>query len=137
MAETEGERKRKQDMLKKVEKGMPVYDRDGESLGTVEHVHHGHPGSELSYTGGGTLQGVKPGEDDDILANIVEEMFDPGDQIHKEMQQELYLHGYVKLLTEHLDKGDRYIKPDHIEQVSDKGVHLNVSKQDLKEKGKS
>jgi len=136
MADTDQERKRRQDMLKKVEKGMPVYDRDGEHLGTVERVHPGHS-SELSYTGGGTLQGVKPGEDDDILANIVEEMFDPSDQIHKEMQQELYLHGFVQLLTEHLHKGDRYIKPDHIEQVSDQGVHLNVSKQYLKEKGKN
>ena len=119
-------------ILETIEEGMTVYDKEGRELGEVERVHTGAEEPELPYTYGGTLPGKKPGEDDEILAKMIEEIFDPMDKLHEEMQKELYLHGFIRVLTEKLEGQDRYILPHQIHSVSEEGVHLHASEEDLK-----
>lgn len=119
-------------LLENIREGMTVYDKEGRELGKVDRVHTGAQKSELPYTYGGTLPGKKPGEDDSILAKIIEEYFDPMDKLHEEIQEELYLHGFIRLLTGKLEGQDRYIQPHQIHSISEEGVHLHTSEEDLK-----
>jgi hypothetical protein len=132
MAEKKEDRGQQENVLENIAEGMTVYDREGRELGKVDRVHKGPESSKLPYTYGGTLTGEKPGEDDGVLAKLVEELFDPMDDLHKELQKELYTHGFMRMLTDKLKGEERYILPHQIRAVSEDAVHLHDSEEELK-----
>jgi hypothetical protein len=132
MAEKKENRDSQENVLENIAEGMTVYDREGRELGKVDQVHAGRKSPQLPYTYGGTLTGKKPGEDDEILAKVVEELFDPMDNLHKELQKELYVHGFMRMLTHGLEGEARYIRPHQIRSVSEGAVHLHDSEEELK-----
>lgn len=128
MAEKEENKNSGKNILESIQEGMRVYDREGRELGKVDRVHAGpgRPGS------GYTEEGSEAGVDETLFARWVEEMLDPMDNVRKELQEELYLHGFMRMLTEGLEGEERYILPDQIHSVSGDKVHLHASEEELK-----
>ena len=132
MPEKKSDRDSQKNILENISEGMTVYDREGRELGKVDQVHAGRKSPQLPYTYGGTLTGKKPGEDDEVLAKIVEELFDPMDNLHKELREELYVHGFMRMMAHKLGGEERYIRPHQIRSVSKDAVHLHDSEEELK-----
>ena len=128
MAEKEKNKKSGKNILESIREGMRVYDREGRELGKVDRVHTG-PGRPEP---GSTEAGGEAGVDETLFARWVEEMLDPMDNVRRELQEELYLHGFMRMLTEGLEGEERYILPDQIRAVIGDKVHLHVSEEELK-----
>jgi hypothetical protein len=132
MAEKKESKKSTKNILESIREGMRVYDREGRDLGKVDRVHTGPAGSEAGYAYRGPRAGKEAGDGETLFAKWVEEMLDPMDNLHKELQEELYLHGFMRMLSEGLEGKERYILPDQIHSVSGEAVHLHASQEELK-----
>jgi hypothetical protein len=108
-------------ILKKIEKGMTVYDSNGKIVGTVEFVHFSEAnGSHIAR--GASLP------DDPVQPNVVDllgKVFG-SDDLPEEIRKRLLMHGFVKVDSAFLFGADRYVMPDQIAKVDEKKVHLRV-----------
>lgn len=115
-------------ILNQIHKGMIVYDRDDNKIGSVGAVYFGANGDrELA---GGTIPATaspvtEPGEDS-FLENLAS-VFDPQDEVPEEMAEQLRYKGYIKV-----DGGwfgtDRYVTPEQIASVTGDAVHLAIKR---------
>ena len=103
------------DILKKIAEGMEVYDNNGVKVGTVEFVH-------FSEEDGSRTPSDLPARP--FPTDILGKLFG-SDDIPKEMQERLLMHGFIKVDSARLFGADRYVMFDQIAAVDD-GVHLTV-----------
>lgn len=118
-------------LLAQIRTGMQVFDLAGEKVGTVESVQLGRieqiPDErtatsfrEADSNQGGRRVGGRG------LGQIIEDAFDPNDQISEAVQDRMLGQGFIRVGGNRLHGEDRYITPDLIETVTRDMVRLNV-----------
>ena len=128
--ETRGGAGMRENPLAFVFEGMKVYDLEGEEIGTVERVYAGRVPPD---------EGQEPEPDwptDPDMAreglwDAIEKVFDPVDQLEESMRVSLWRSGFMRVEGPELYGEKRYITPYRIADVSDGGVHLTVSLDEL------
>jgi hypothetical protein len=110
------------DTLKMIKKGMKVFDNSGDEIGTVEWVHFGEVQGPPAT--GAASPSTELGASD--LIESVGNAF-KSDDLPKELQERLLMHGFVKMDSKTLFGADRYVMSDQIDRVDKNGVHLTVA----------
>ena len=107
-------------IMSQIEEGMPVYDSQGNRIGTVDDMHFGQQDAA-------TTQGEHRQRDESLVESLAEALA-PND-MPEEVRSRLLHQGFV-----HIKRGvlasDAYILPEHIARVDDH-VHLKVTKENL------
>jgi len=115
--------------LKFVEEGMKVFDRERHEIGKVEYVQFGDddPATpEVEAAAPNTLDDRR-----DTLLDSLAQAFSANDDLPEEIRQKLLQQGFVRIDAAGLFAADRYVTPEQIASVSDAGLTLNVSKDEL------
>lgn len=117
----------KVDILTQVREGMKVFDRNNKHVGTVEFVKMGdedmaQPGVETATPGVGLP--VNPLEE--TIANI----FDP-EELPQPVQARLLRYGFIRIEPGTLFGRDRFVAADQIAAITENGVLLKVSADEL------
>jgi hypothetical protein len=115
----------RENLLSMIEKGMRVYDNQGEEVGTVEFVHFGEASGSRS-TGAASLPDKSAKSD---LIEIIRKVFG-SDDLPEELRERLLMRGFVKMDSAKLFGADRYAMSDQIAKVENNGVHLKVEDSD-------
>jgi hypothetical protein len=115
----------RENLLSMIEKGMRVYDNQGEEVGTVEFVHFSEASGSRS-TGAASLPD-EPAKSD--LIEIIRKVFG-SDDLPEELRERLLMRGFVKIDSAKLFGADRYAMSDQIAKVENNGVHLKVENSD-------
>jgi hypothetical protein len=111
-------------ILRQVYQGMDVYNNANEQIGTVEAVYLGaandaESGAEPATDNAHALPGTR-------VQRFVAELFDPTD-MPDEVAERLRQSGYFRIDGPGLLAGDRFVMPDQIAHVSEKGVYLRTA----------
>lgn len=110
--------------LTTVEEGMDVRDVSGDSIGKVRDVYLGAP-EAISVA---TDQAAEPSEGPlDHLATALS----PGGPLPREVVERLRQQGYIRIDSAGLFASDRYATAEQIASVSQDGVRLAVSRDEL------
>ena len=104
-----------------IAEGMDVFDSENDKIGTIEAVKFG---DEAQAQGAGDA-----GRDSSLIDNLADALWPH--EIPEAERAMLLAEGYAVLDADGVLAKDRYIRPDNIASVSDEGVFLNVSRQDL------
>ncbi len=128
------QQQRAQSILKSIEADMDVYDRAGNKFGEVADMFFGAAGDE-------SLEGVEPASISDAVTNDGNEMNEliedfarvlgGEDRIPEELRRRLLHDGFIRVDADGLFAADRYVTPDQIASVDEKGVHLKVTRDEL------
>jgi len=115
-------------ILSQIHEGMEVYDREGQKVGTVEHVQFGdedptNPGVETRTAQNPELL------NNSLVENLAEALAGTND-VPEVVRARLLRYGFIKVDTGLLSS-DRYIMPDQIAHVAEDRVHLLVLHKDL------
>jgi hypothetical protein len=116
-------------ILAKVHEGMRVYDQANEEIGSVRDVFVGVVSEETLASGGGPA--TAPDEGVGAPMERVAEAFRPPRSMPDVLQQRLRRQGFIKIDSSGLFAADRYALADQIESVSEAGVRLRVTRDDL------
>jgi hypothetical protein len=108
-------------ILKEIEKGMTVYDSNGDRVGMVEFVHFSE--SNGSYIKGGASLPNEPVQPS--IVDLLGKVFG-SDDLPEEIRKRLLMNGFVKVDSAYLFGADRYVMPAQIEKVEKEAVHLSV-----------
>lgn len=115
--------------LRFIEEGMKVFDRERHEIGKVEYVQFGDDDPETPEVEAAAPNTLRD-RDDSLIDNIAE-VFAPADEVPEELREKLLHQGFVRLDAAGLFASDRYITPEQIASVSDDGLMLNVTKDQL------
>ena len=108
--------------IREVATGMTVVDADGETVGTVGHVH---------TAGRSTAPADRPSEAAGDPFGWVAETFDSGTGLSRMSQERLARLGYVRVDAGGLFTGHRYVEADQIASVAGDEVRLSVAADQL------
>jgi hypothetical protein len=117
--------------LDQVRAGMEVYDTQGERIGAVVKAY---PGRGTTRTGrhGEEASGVdEPDMAREGLWESIEEALDPADELAEDLRARLWRDGFIRIDGPGLMAEDRYILPEQVASISDRGVRLNISLDEL------
>ena len=114
--------------LRHVEEGMKVYDRERHEIGTVDYVRFGEDDPTTPEIEAASLS-AEPETEHSLLDDVARAFV--GDELPDEIRQRLLQQGFVRLDAAGLFSADRYIAADQIASVSEEGLTLNVSKDEL------
>lgn len=114
--------------LRHVEEGMKVYDRERHEIGTVDYVRFGEDDPSTPDIEAASLS-AEPETEHSLLDDVARAFV--GDELPDEIRQRLLQQGFVRLDAAGLFSADRYIAADQIASVSEEGLTLNVSKDEL------
>ncbi|MCA9906648.1 MAG: hypothetical protein KC547_22490 [Anaerolineae bacterium] len=111
-----------------VREGMHVFDMNGDKIGKVEFVRMSDEDPSTEYP-----ETVTPGAIDEQNSSFIEEIadvFTDWPQLPEEMRERLLRSGFVRI-DRGLLKSDAIATPEQIARVSEDGVHLNVTEDNL------
>ena len=114
--------------LRHVEEGMKVFDRERHEIGTVDYVRFGEDDPSTPDIEAASLS-AEPETEHSLLDDVARAFV--GDELPDEIRQRLLQQGFVRLDAASLFSADRYIAADQIASVSEEGLTLNVSKDEL------
>jgi hypothetical protein len=114
--------------LMQITKGMKVYDRLHNELGTVERVQMSDDDPSTVEVEAAEPAPIKQ-RDDTFIDNLAE-VFAP-DELPEEVRERLLQQGFIRIDSAGLFASDRYVMPDQIMSVSGDEVMLKVSKDEL------
>ena len=115
--------------LKFVEEGMKVFDRERHEIGKVEYVQFGDDDPATTE-----VEAAAPNTLDRRDRTLIDDMamaFTAGDDLPEELRQKLLQQGFVRIDANGIFAADRYVTPQQIASVSDGGLMLNVTKNEL------
>jgi hypothetical protein len=120
-------------VLSQIREGMAVYDSANRHIGKVDFVRFGTSGEMQQDLGKGPAS-VAPADDlkmrnDSFIDNLAE-AFHPND-VPEVLQARLLQDGYIRLDAAGLFAADRFIVPDQIAGVTNDGVQLTVTRDEL------
>jgi len=125
--------------LTQIQKGMKVFDADGDEIGKVDFVHFGDP--EAATTEGEEIDtdpdvlvvgGVGSGSGGAGLGGFAVAPFGRGDlDVPEPMRSQLIRTGFVQIDSKGWFTADRYAPLDAVATVSADGVRLRLDKDDL------
>ena len=112
--------------------GMPVYDSNGEHIGTVAEIHLGgqqmpDPNEGDSKSMAGDIQKADQSAPPIDLTQIFK------GEVSDEVAEAMLLNGYMRIDSSELTGGAAYIMPDRISEVFDGQIKLASSLRNLKE----
>lgn len=114
--------------LTQIVKGMRVFDRQNNEIGTVDRVQMSDDDPSTA-----DVEAATPGDlgqrRDTILDNIADAF--RTDDLPEEVQERLLQQGFLRIDADGLFAADRYVTPDQIASVNPEGVVLGVSKDEL------
>lgn len=113
--------------LRDVEQGMRVFDRERHEIGKVEWVQFGDDDPETPEV---EASGPSDRRDDDTLLDVIAKAFST-DDLPEEVRARLLHQGLVRIDADGLFAADRYVMPEQIDSVSDDGLMLNVTRDEL------
>ncbi len=112
----------KQDWLNEVAVGMPVYDIQGQEIGTVAYVHLGLNEDAAAWS---LAPGV--GSYEDSLPAEVRNMI-PRDLEAPEIRQRMLQLGFLKIASRGKSSLAHFALPEQIDHVNEDGIRLTVSR---------
>lgn len=118
-------------LLADIRDDMDVYDSEGKHVGEVEYIYFGAAADEASEYGTGAATAPNPAVTDSILQDVVEAIFSPEDEVPEPIRKRLLSNGFIRIEADGIFASDRYVMPDQISHVSNKGVHLKVKRDEL------
>ncbi|NJN17231.1 MAG: DUF2171 domain-containing protein [Oscillochloris sp.] len=113
-------------ILNDIHEGMTVYDRSGDKIGTVEFVHFGTEGTDVS----GASSPAAAGRDRGSFVDQIASTLWGSDNLPDTVQARLNNSGFIRMDAKGLFAKDRYITPDQITAV-DEAVHLGATRDEL------
>ena len=117
--------------LTQIYEGMPVYDRTGYKIGTVEGVYLGAVSEEASQRGGGPATASSPGSDESSLIEDFAKSIVPQDRLPETLRERLLRQGFIRIHSSGFFTADRYAMPEQIESVSGDHVVLHATRDEL------
>ena len=115
--------------LKHVEEGMKVFDRDRHEIGKVEYVQFGDDDPSTPEVEAAAPNRLETRRDT-LLDNIAQ-AFTADDDLPEEIRAKLLQQGFVRIDAAGIFAADRYVTPEQIASVSNDGLLLNVTKDQL------
>jgi hypothetical protein len=115
--------------LKFVEEGMKVFDSNRNAIGTVEYVQFGDDDPSTPQ-----LESVSVSDPRDRRRSLIDNIadaFTAGDNIPDEIRERLLHQGFVRIDADGIFEADRYVTPEQIDSVSNDGLMLNVTREQL------
>lgn len=117
------------DLLQRIHKGMTVYDREQNQIGTVDYVQFGDDTDAAPGTESATVSPALNNTDHSLVGDLMSVFVT--DKVPEVLRARLLHSGFVRLESSGLFSSDRYISPDQIQSVAGDHVMLNVHKDDL------
>jgi hypothetical protein len=109
--------------IEAVQEGMPVVDRAGRRIGTVELVRMGDPGAA-------TTRGSEQGGTG-LIGAMVDAVTGSEPEVPEPLRSRLVRAGYLKIDGPGLGDADRYVRADRIASVDGGTVRLSVAAEEL------
>lgn len=114
--------------LRGIREGMKVFDSQREKIGEVEYVKFGDDDPATAETEAAGISDV-PERRESLIDNIADAF--RTDELPEEVREKLLLQGFIRIDADGLFAADRYVTPDQIGGVTEDGVILTVSKDEL------
>ncbi|MDV3252054.1 hypothetical protein DevBK_12000 [Devosia sp. BK] len=113
-----------------IAEGMKVFDSAMHSIGKVDTFRITDEAPDQPEI---DAAGVSPvlEEERDTMSALLADVFSPGDDLPRELQEKALREGFVRLDADGFLASDRYIFPEHIDRVEGDRLILNVRKDDL------
>jgi hypothetical protein len=112
--------------------GMPVFDSNGERIGTVAEIHlGGHETPDPNKGDSKSMAGDIQKADQNKPQPDLTEMFNGA--VSDEVAQAMMLNGYIRIDSAELTGASAYVMPDRISEVYDGQIKLASSLRNLKE----
>lgn len=115
--------------IERVREGMTVIDAAGETLGTVEYVQMGDP--DAATTHGSTQTPLGSQLPKSVISGATEPFFGDEPEVPEPVRSQLIRHGFIKVDNPGLLGSDRYVRGDHIREVSNDKVILKLTRDQL------
>lgn len=131
MSQPPFERHQSSHLLTQIYEGMPVYDRTGQKIGTVEFVYLGAVSEETSLHGGGPATASSPGRTESSLIEDFAKAIAPQDRLPEALRERLLRQGFIRIGSTGLFTADRYVMPEQIDSVSGDHIVLHGTRDDL------
>jgi len=112
-------------LLDQVKKGMDVFNSTNERIGVVEAVYLGAASEIEQPFDAGPATDDSPKLPGTRVQRMVAELFDPN-EVPEEIAERLRYSGYLRIDPAGLFTGSRYVTPEQIGSVTDKGVFLRT-----------
>lgn len=116
-------------ILESIHEGMHVLDANSTDLGTVDYVYLGET-SSIAETGKEPAT-INPNVDgSDQFVGMVQRAFGKQD-LPEELRERLMQNGFIHVNVPGLMSHNRFVLPDQITMVTDNGVVLRATRQEL------
>lgn len=112
----------KNQLLQQIKEGMPVKDIRGKHIGDVEWVRFAEDRAATPSGGEDALENT-------LVAEVAEALTED-DRFPEELRSRMLRHGYLRIDRSVIQR-DAYALADHIENVADGTVYLNVPSDEL------
>lgn len=109
-----------------IQKGMAVYDADGNEIGEVDEVHLGQQTRANSDAMPGTESAIDEAigvDGEHVITEGYPEILD-AHQLPEALVERMLREGYLRVQHPGLPSADHVILPDQIDSVSEEGVYL-------------
>lgn len=117
-------------ILDHVKEGMKVYDANNQELGKVDFVYLGETSSEEVAKGNVPQTAPAQQNGSETLMLWVQKTAGK-DELDPVLQKRLLYYGYAHVDVPGLLAHNRFIMPDQITQVTDKGIVLKATRKEL------
>jgi hypothetical protein len=118
-------------LLRRIYEGMTVYDRTDNKIGTVEYVYPGELPEVADQRGQKPATLSVRGSHARSLIEAFGREIALTDYVPDTLREELLRHGFLRINCAGLFVADRYAKPEQIASVSNDGVTLRVTRDEL------
>jgi hypothetical protein len=115
--------------LREIREGMKVFDRANHQIGTVDRVKIGDDDPSTPEPEAMDVNPMDRERRDTLMDNIADAF--RADELPEEVREKLLLQGFVRIDADGLFAADRYVTPEQIGSVTEDGVMLKVSKDEL------
>lgn len=115
--------------LRGIREGMKVYDNQRNKIGEVEVVKFGDDDPSTPEPEAVDINPMDRDRHDTLLDNIAEAF--RSDDLPEEVREKLLRQGFVRIDADGLFAADRYVTADQIASVTEDGVMLKVTKDEL------
>ena len=117
-------------ILEHVHEGTKVFDANNRELGTVDRVFLGEQDAHAPTTVQSATLIPSPNLAPDFPIGVLQRVFGQ-DELPETLRNRLLQHGFVHVNVPGLLRPNRYVLPDQITQVTNEGIVLKATKEEL------
>jgi hypothetical protein len=115
--------------LRGIREGMKVFDSKQQKIGEVEMVKFGDDDPTTPETEAVDVNPMDRERRHTLIDNLADAF--RTDQLPEEVREKLLRQGFIRIDADGLFAADRYVTPEQIGSVTEDGVTLKVSKDEL------